>query len=159
MTTSTLAMVMAECRNHFPIACTAGLMRLESGVLRLPETLPDCRYVYLSGGTQEDLWEASRTLDGGLLLARDGQAPRDEAFCGRVFCLRPPLNFLSLAEEAEAYRNKAPVGPFLSESFGGYSYTRASGSGGRPLAWQDALRPQLNAYRRMFDDLEEWPWP
>lgn len=158
MTTSTLAMVMAECRNHFPIACTAGRMRLEGGVLRLPDALPACRYVYLEGGLQTGVWEAKSALEG-LLLTRDGQAPEDEAFCGRVFCLRPPISFLSLAEAAEAYSEKAPTGPFVSESFGGYTYTRASGSGGRPLTWQDALRPHLDVFRRMFDDLEEWPWP
>lgn len=157
MTTAVLARVMAECRNHFPVACAAGRVCLEGGVLRLPEPLPACRYVYLEGGLQAGLWEAQSAPDG-LTLTRDGQAIEDEAFCGRVFCLRPPRDFLALAEEAEAYSEKAPPGPFVSESFGGYSYTRASGNG-RPLAWQDTLALRLNAYRRMFDDLEEWPWP
>ena len=53
----------------------------------------------------------------------------DEAFEGTVWALAVPQAVASLADEIAAWETKngaAAVGPYQSESFGGYSYTKAT---------------------------------
>jgi hypothetical protein len=64
-----------------------------------------------------------------------------------------PKNFLMLAQEIEDWQEqngKAVASPYQSESFGGYSYSKASGkNGGGSYSWQDAFATRLNLYRRI----------
>ena len=58
----------------------------------------------------------------------------------------------ALAAEIDEYRHthdddKTPE--FNSESFGGYSYTRATNSDGLPLTWRDVFRKRLNPWRKL----------
>jgi len=55
-----------------------------------------------------------------------------------------------LVEEIEQWCEKNPSGPYTSESFGGYSYTKATNHAtGRPVTWQDAFRSALNQWRKL----------
>ena len=83
---------------------------------------------------------------------------RDETFTGAVWALAIPAPVIKLSTEIEAWRGKyeaadsAALSPFTSESFGGYSYTKGSGSsesGGSGASWQSAFRAQLNRWRKI----------
>lgn len=67
----------------------------------------------------------------------------DEEFNGRISALNVPPAFLSLAEEITAYMGKYEATPYESESFGGYSYTKAHHS------WQSAFSTRLNSWRKL----------
>ena len=59
---------------------------------------------------------------------------------------------MQLADEIAAWEQKngaAAAGPYTSESFGGYSYTRAAASDGRPLGWQDVFSARLSRWRKV----------
>ena len=59
---------------------------------------------------------------------------------------------VQLADEIAAWEQKngaAAAGPYTSESFGGYSYTRAAASDGRPLGWQDVFSARLSRWRKV----------
>lgn len=84
----------------------------------------------------------------------------DEAFHGAVWVMSPPADFLALVAEIEAWQeanggaDSANMSPFASESFGGYSYTKASGasaeSGGASVpTWQSTYAARLKQYRRV----------
>lgn len=81
----------------------------------------------------------------------------DEEFTGEIWEMRVPKAFLSLAAEIGEWETKYGAiakGPYQSESFGGYSYSKAtssgSGTGGGELTgWQAAFRSQLNQYRKL----------
>jgi hypothetical protein len=64
-----------------------------------------------------------------------------------------PKDFLALAKEIEDWQAKygdVLNSPYTSESFGGYSYSKASGkNGGGAVTWQDAFATRLNLYRRI----------
>ena len=64
-----------------------------------------------------------------------------------------PKDFLAIAKEIEDWQTqyaKALTSPYQSESFGGYSYSKASGkNGGGAVTWQDAFASKLNLYRRI----------
>lgn len=82
---------------------------------------------------------------------------QDETFKGAVWLLRIPPAILDLADDIAAWKAKymgidSPLmGPFTSESFGGYSYsksgigasafTNASGISGWQAAFADRLEP------------------
>ena len=58
----------------------------------------------------------------------------DEVFYGSIWPLKIPSALLALVTEIEEWQaeygsSSAALGPFQSESFGGYSYSKASSSG------------------------------
>ena len=80
----------------------------------------------------------------------------DEAeFHGAVWLMRVPQDLIDLAQEIEDWQNKNAdvlTSPFTSESFGGYSYTKASGTGsatGNAYDWKQAFASRLNRYRKI----------
>ena len=78
----------------------------------------------------------------------------DETFKGSVSALAIPRDVLNLIGEINTWQTenqKTLESPFQSESFGGYSYSKASGgkTGGAQLTWRDVFGPRLNAYRKL----------
>lgn len=74
----------------------------------------------------------------------------DETFTGSVWALAVPKAVIELAEEIDAWQTKNgdPV-PFTSESFGGYSYSKATNASGMAVGWQDVFKSRLNDWRRI----------
>lgn len=75
----------------------------------------------------------------------------DETFDGAIWLMAIPKDFLALAKEIEEWQEEygnALKSPYTSESFGGYSYSKASGKNGGAVTWQDAFATRLNLYRR-----------
>ena len=79
----------------------------------------------------------------------------DETFAGAVWAMAVPPTVIALADDIEAWNEKnadALASPYTSESFGGYSYTKASGassSGGGAYSWKDQFASRLAKYRRL----------
>lgn len=74
----------------------------------------------------------------------------DETFTGSVWALAVPKAVIELAEEIDAWQTKnGDPGPFTSESFGGYSYSKATNASGMPVGWQDVFKSRLNDWRRI----------
>ena len=79
----------------------------------------------------------------------------DESFEGVIWVMTPPKAFLSLVAEISAWQtaNKSAIdSPYISESFGGYSYSKASagtGAGTGVVCWQTQFKNRLNPYRRI----------
>ena len=85
----------------------------------------------------------------------------DEVFDGAVWAMAVPPAVVALAEEIEAWQTKyggvdsAAMSPFLSESFGGYSYSKgfSSAAGDSQLGtWQSAFGSKMNRWRKIH------PW-
>ena len=88
----------------------------------------------------------------GLHVYQSGETLADETFEGEIWALAIPKSVKELAVEITTYTEKNPVTDKVSESFGGYSYSRASGTTGAPTGWQGALASRLAPYRRISDD-------
>lgn len=75
----------------------------------------------------------------------------DETFDGAVWAMAVPPDVIALSEEIAAYCDSdgAKASPYTSESFGGYSYTRATGENGAPLGWQEVFRSRLRKWRKL----------
>lgn len=76
------------------------------------------------------------------------QDMQDEVFAGTITTLAPPRAFLDLVKEIEEYVKNNPVSALVSESFGGYSYTKAT-KDGTVADWKDVFKARLNTWRKI----------
>lgn len=104
-------------------------------------------------------WIEGSILNDGLHLYPDSDL-QDETFYGRIVYLAIPRAVVEIADEIEQWNasNADTVNsPLQSESFGGYSYTRASGGAqGNEMpsaAWQLQYGARLRPYRKLS---REW---
>lgn len=84
---------------------------------------------------------------------------QDEDFHGAFWLMAIPKDFLDLVDEITAWQEKngtassVNMSPFQSESFGGYSYSKATGSGASGGSsvptWQSQYASRLKLYRRI----------
>ena len=86
----------------------------------------------------------------------------DETFMGTVWALAIPKAVVELSAEIEAWQAKngdAVASPYQSESFGGYSYTKATDSvTGAVATWETVFRSRLNPYRKIRETAPVKPW-
>lgn len=81
----------------------------------------------------------------------------DETFEGTIYAMHVPPQFLALANEIAQWQRDngaAVASPYQSESFGGYSYTKAS-AGTRNGAvqnagWETIFANRLDEYRKLY---------
>lgn len=82
----------------------------------------------------------------------------DETFVGEVWAMAVPPTLIALLSEIEEWQRKygeTVLSPYTSESFGGYSYTKAQGTGtnGEVLpgaTWQSVFGSRLNHWRKII---------
>ena len=138
-----LEQVLMHLKNWFlvPGGIHEGTYTIEDGGIALP-FLANGQYFRICGSVFND----------GLhqYPASDLKA---ESFDGAVWALAVPQAVIDLAEEIEAWQKKngdVSVSPYQSESFGGYSYSKATDSAsGGAVTWQSAFRSRLNAWRKI----------
>lgn len=91
--------------------------------------------------------------DGVYQYPADGLA--DEEFTGAVWAMAVPPSVVALAADIEEWNRKNAetlASPYTSESFGGYSYTKASSassSGSGAFTWRDQFASRLAKWRRL----------
>ena len=84
----------------------------------------------------------------------------NETFKGAVWLMAIPPAFLELVKEIEDWQkvygatDSEMLSPYQSESFGGYSYTKASGSNNGSASsnapsWQTAFGARLGRYKKI----------
>ena len=131
-----LEAVLTHLRNWFPVRCDAGTFTIASGIPDVDFLKPG-QYYRIRGSVFSD----------GLHVYQSGEMLADE-----IWALAIPKSVKELAVEITAYTEKNPVTDKVSESFGGYSYSRTSGTTGAPTGWQGAFASRLAPYRRISDD-------
>lgn len=144
-----LEQVLMEIHNWFRVRDNVdgihhGTYTIEDGGIALP-FLRDGQYFRIVG---------SLFNDGLHRYGPDMEALEDETFDGAIWALAIPKAVIDLAGEISAWRDKYGAvveSPYTSESFGGYSYSKASGAGDSTGSggWQAAFRARLNPYRKL----------
>lgn len=138
-----LEQVLMHLKNWFlvPGEVHDGTYTIEDGGITLP-FLTNGQYFRICGSVFND----------GLHQYPAGDL-KTETFDGTVWALAIPQAVIELAAEIEAWQKKngdASVSPYQSESFGGYSYSKATDStSGGAVTWQNAFRSRLNAWRKL----------
>jgi len=122
---------------------TAGTFAISDGVISpLSSSLIGGQYIRIVGSLLNDgIW----LLPADLTIA-DLQ---DETFTGAVFGLAIPRDLVTLDSEISAYVTANPATGYTSESFGGWSGSRATGASGAPLSWKTVYGARLNRWRKV----------
>lgn len=135
--------VLRHVRNWFLTSdgVHTGVYTIAEGSIALPFLLPG-QYFRIVGSVFND---------GVYKYPAEGLF--DETFNGVVWALAIPKALLDLVAEIEAWQQKngaSAAGPYQSESFGGYSYTRATDAAtGGAVTWESAFRSRLNQWRKI----------
>jgi len=122
---------------------TADTFTISDGVISpLSSSLIAGQYIRIVG---------SLLNDGIYLLPSDFTISElsDETFTGAVFGLAIPRDLVTLSTEITAYVAANPATVYTSESFGGWSGTKATGASGAPLSWKTVYGARLNRWRKI----------
>ena len=132
--------ILAEIRNYFVVKVHSGDFEVIGGKLSPLDFLQNGQYFKIHGSIFND--GVYRYPESGLV---------DETFSGEIWALAVPPTLIALVADIEDYEKKAKenVSPFESESFGGYSYTKATDSNGSPLTWKTVFAKKLNRWRKI----------
>lgn len=139
-----LEQVLTHIHNWFQVDIRHGTYTIQNGGIALP-FLRDGQYFRIVGSVFNDG------------LHQYGPAMeflQDETFTGSIWALAVPKAVVELAGEIVTWQDKYGAiidSPYTSESFGGYSYSKASGAGDSTGSggWQAAFRSRLNPYRKL----------
>ena len=133
-----------ELHNWFEVEKRSGSFRIVDGMLEADFLLPG-QYFRVMGSIFNDGVHQYGTSE-----------MNDEDFTGSVWALAIPKAVINLAQEIQEWRSKyeeagsSAMSPFTSESFGGYSYSKGSGSAaGSAVSWRNAFAPRMNAWRKV----------
>ena len=130
--------LLRHLKNWFVNTIHYGTFKIEGGALALPSLL-DGQYFRIVGSVFND----------GLHKAGDNDLT-DEMFDGTVYALAIPKAVIDIAAEIDEWQTKnGAASPYESESFGGYSYTRATDANGKAITWQSAFSGRLNPWRKI----------
>ena len=138
-----LEQVLMNIRRWFPVegGIHSGTFTIKDGGIALP-FLADGQYFRICGSVFNDGLHQYNVLD---LV--------DETFNGTIWALAIPKAVIELADEIGKWQEKngeAASSPFSSESFGGYSYSKATDAEtGGAVTWQSAFKKQLSAWRKI----------
>ena len=138
-----LEQVLMNIRNWFPVkgGIYSGTFTIKDGGITLP-FLADMQYFRICGSVFNDGLHQYNVLD-----------LTDETFNGTIWALAIPKSVIELADEIQKWQEKnadALSSPYSSESFGGYSYSKATNSEtGGAETWQSHFKQQLSAWRKI----------
>ena len=138
-----LEQVLMNIRNWFPVkgGIHSGTFTIKDGGVTLP-FLADGQYFRICGSVFNDGLHQYNVLD---LV--------DETFNGTIWALAIPKAVIELADEIQKWQEKngeSSTSPYQSESFCGYSYSKATDAEtGGAVTWQSAFKQQLSAWRKI----------
>ncbi len=149
-----LETVLIHLKNWFtvPHGIHEGTYTIENCTLELP-FLQKGQYYRICGSVFNDGLHKYGDIEDKLT---------NETFTGTVWALAIPKAVVDLSVKIEEWQTKngdAVASPYSSESFGGYSYTKATDSTtGAVATWETVFRSQLNPYRKLRETAPVKPW-
>ena len=130
-----------KLNNYFERDICTGTFTVENGSISLPFLL-NGQYFRIVGSVLND---------GVYKYPCSGLT--DESFRGEVWAMGVPPALIALLAEINEWQTKygeTVQSPYSSESFAGYSYSKATDSQtGGAVTWQSAFRSQLSKWRKI----------
>lgn len=133
--------ICGEIRNYFDISRYAGTFTVKNGGISPSGFLLDGQYFRIVGSVFNDG-----------VYKYPCSTLTDEIFDGEVWAMAIPPALIALTEKIKAYAESdaAKPSPYVSESFGGYTYTKAGrGEQGGDSSWQSVFGNELNRWRKI----------
>lgn len=135
-----LTNLCAELRNYFETEKRFGTFTISGGSISPSDFLQDGQYFRIVGSVFNDGVHRHPAHD-----------LTDETFDGAVWAMAVPpavVELLQKIQEFEAATANAPTA-YTSESFGGYSYTKATDENGLPVGWRSVFKSELKRWRKL----------
>jgi hypothetical protein len=135
-----LEQILMDINNLFvvPDGRHAGEYSIKGGSIALDFLAPG-QYFWIKGSVFNDGLHVYPAAD----LA-------DEDFDGVVIAMAVPQALIALSDDIKAWVDKnGQESPYTSESFGGYSYSKATNAQGMAVGWRDVFRSRLNPWRKI----------
>lgn len=130
-----------ELKNWFAIDKFKGRFTIQNGVLTPSVELVENQYYRIIG---------SRFNDGVHKYGDVSDVLADEPeFCGYVWTMGVPKAVIDLDARIKEFNASSTVSPYTSESFGGYSYEKATTETGAGITWKEAFASELNRWRKI----------
>ena len=144
-----LTEVCAEIRNYFVTEIHEGNFEIVGGKIAPLDFLQEGQYYRIVGSVFNDGVHEYTVEDA----VQEGSPPplKDEKFSGAVWAMAVPSSVIALTDEIKKYceSDQAKPSAYTSESFGGYSYSKATDDNGAPIGWKKVFASRLNQYRRI----------
>lgn len=148
---ASLTEVCANIKNYFlkdDSSIKTGTFTISVGTAPLDSLLPNQYFRIVGSILNDGVWQNK---------AEDLAKLQNEEFEGQIWSMSVPRDFEQLCEDIANWRtvNEAAtspnMSPFMSESFGGYSYSKGSASSGSGagVSWEAQFASRLNTYRRI----------
>ena len=134
-----LTNLCAELRNYFETEKRFGTFTISDGSISPSDFLQDGQYFRIVGSVFND--GVYRYPAHDLV---------DETFKGAVWAMNVQpavVELLHKIQEFEAATANAPTA-YISESFGGFSYTKATDANGLPVGWKSVFKNELSRWRK-----------
>jgi hypothetical protein len=130
--------ILAHVNNYFVVDIKKGGYEISNGTISLP-FLKTNQYFRIRGSLFND----------GVYKYHAANLT-DEEFDGEIWAMAVPPAVIALASTIQAWMVKNPKAAYTSESFGGYSYSKATNTQtGLSATWQDVFRNELNRWRKI----------
>ena len=129
--------VCAELRNYFVKSVYRGRFKIENGTIVLPFLLEGQYFRVIGSVLNDGIYQYPAT------------SLQDEAFSGTIVAMAVPPRLIELVDKIKDYNTKNIASPYTSESWGGYSYTKATDSNGQAVGWKTVFAKELNAWRKI----------
>ena len=136
-----LTEILAYLRNDFVREIHKGTFEIVGGNIAPLDFLIPNQYFRIVGSV----------LNDGVYCYGDTFDLLDETFTGEIWVLAIPLDLLKLADEINDFMasDEAKPSAYTSESFDGYSYTKATDSDGVGVSWQAVFAKRLRRWRKI----------
>ena len=132
-----------DTRNGIYIDRTIDTFTISDGVISpFPSSLIGGQYIRIVGSLLND---GIYKLPADFII----NELEDETFAGAIFGLAIPKDLVTLDSEITAHVAANPATAYTSESFGGWSGTRATSASGAALSWQSVYGARLNRWRKI----------
>ena len=135
-----LTNLCAELRNYFETKKRFGTFTISGGSISPSDFLQDGQYFRIVGSVFNDGVHRHPAHD-----------LTDETFDGAVWAMAVPpavVELLQKIQEFEAATANTPTA-YISESFGGFSYTKATDANGLPVGWKSVFKNELSRWRKL----------
>ena len=144
-----LTEVCAEIRNYFVTEIHEGNYEIIGGKIAPLDFLQEGQYYRIVGSVFNDGVHKYTQRD----TVGEGLPPTltDEHFSGAVWAMAVPSSVIALTDEIKSFceSDAGKASAYTSESFGGYSYSKATDANGAPMSWQKVFASRLNKWRRI----------
>ena len=135
-----LTTLCAELRNYFETKKRFDTFTISGGSISPSNFLRDGQYYRIVGSVFNDGVHRHPAHD-----------LTDETFDGAVWAMAVPSAVVELLQKIQEFETATANAPtaYISESFGGYTYTKATDENGLPAGWRSVFRGELNKWRKL----------